>query len=160
MMYDTIPYVPNQAPNDPADESLVGSERSFRWLSDLVPRIAYKPGYRFSVVRLQGDLAKVSLECPALPNANKHSDTFGLTISDVFRLAKLQAPSDALQAFASVICRYELHEAAEFFYLDGATVFMAHRCGDSYGDFSWADFRGLGGKHLRLLCEQLRGREL
>ncbi len=134
------------------------ADRSFGLLTDLAPRLSYKPGYRFSVERVGSDLAQVSLTYAKHPHAVRETDSFGLTISDTFRLGKILAPTDALQAFASVIGRYELHEAAEFFRLDGATVFAPHRCGDAYGDFTWPDFSNLGGKHLRCLCDQLEGK--
>lgn len=133
------------------------ADRGFGLLTDLAPRLSYKPDYRFAVERVGSELVQISLNYPRHPHAVRESDSFGLTISDTFRLAKILAPSDALQAFATVIARYELHEAAEFFRLDGATVFAPHRCGDAYGDFSWTDFSNLGGKHLLCLCNLLKG---
>jgi hypothetical protein len=148
-----------RSPTEPAHAAKqAASDRSFGLLTDLAPRLSYKPGYRFSVERVGSELVQVSLTYPVHPHAVRESDSFGLTISDTFRLAKILAPSDALQAFATVIARYELHEAAEFFRVDGSTVFAPHRCGDAYGDFSWPDFSNLGGKHLQCLCKQLEGK--
>jgi hypothetical protein len=130
--------------------------QNYELLSELVQRISYKPGYQFAVCRVDDDFVKISLTCPALPDAHLGNETVGLTISNVIRLETILVSSDALQAFASVIARYELHEAAEFFQLDGTTVFLPHRCGDKFGDFRWQDFVNLGGKHLRSLNSQLK----
>jgi hypothetical protein len=131
--------------------------QSYEILSNLAQRISYKPGYRFDVCRIDNNLAKISLTYTKLPNAQHLGDEIvGVTISNVIRIEMIMTASDALQAFASVIARYELHEAAEFFKLDGDTVFLPHRCGDMFGDFRWQDFVNLGGKHLRALNNQLK----
>jgi hypothetical protein len=130
--------------------------RGYELLNEIAQRISYKPGYQFAVCLVDDNFVKVSLTCPALPDAHLGNKPVGLTISNVIRLETIMAASDALQAFASIIARYELHEAAEFFQLDGATVFLPHRCGDNFGDFRWQDFVNLGGKHLRSLNSQLK----
>jgi hypothetical protein len=131
-------------------------EKGYLLLNEMVQRLSYKPGYTFSVRRVENDRAMVSLTCPSLPNSREGDNTVGLTINNVIKLATIVTPSDALQAFASVIARFELHEAAEFFQCDGRTVFLPHARGDDFGNFMWPDFINLGGKYLRAVQDFLR----
>jgi len=130
-------------------------EAAYRLLSELLQRVSYKPGYEFALERIKDDAARVSLTCRTLPNSHEPSATTGLTIMNGISLRTIATPADALQAVATVIARFELHESAEWFRCDGRTVYDAHARGDSFGEFVWSDFTGLGGLYLRVLNEAL-----
>lgn len=130
-------------------------EAGYRLLSELMERLSYKPGYEFALERIKSDVVHVSLTCLTLPNSYEPTATTGLTIVNGINLRTIATPADALQAFATVVARFELHEAAEFFKCDGSTVFDAHARGDSFGEFVWSDFTGLGGLYLRALKDAL-----
>ena len=130
-------------------------EAAFSLLAELMERISYKPGYKFELERVKADAVRVSLTCLTLPNSYKPTETTGLTIMNGINLRTIATSADALQAFATVVARFELHEAAEFFKCDNRTVFDAHARGDSFGEFIWSDFTSLGGLYLRVLKDAL-----
>jgi hypothetical protein len=118
-------------------------------------RISYKPGYQFALERVKTDVARVSLTYLTLPNSYEPTAQTGLTIMNGINLRTIATTADALQAFATVVARFELHETAEFFKCDGRTVFDAHVRGDSFGEFLWSDFTNLGGLYLKALKDAL-----
>lgn len=130
-------------------------DAAYSLLIELMERISYKPGYQFALKRVKTDVACVSLTCPTLPNSYEPTATIGLTIMNGINLRTIATPADALQAFAAVVARFELHETAEFFKCDGRTIFDAHARGDSFGEFLWSDFTSLGGLYLRALKDAL-----
>jgi len=130
-------------------------EAAYRLLTDLLERISYKPGYEFALERVKTDAVHVSLTCLSLPNSYEPAETTGLTIINGINLRTIATPADALQAFATVVARFELHEAAEWFKCDGRSVFDPHARGDSFGEFLWSDFTSLGGLYLRALKDAL-----
>ncbi|MGH3217233.1 MAG: hypothetical protein ACRDPY_00645 [Streptosporangiaceae bacterium] len=130
-------------------------EAAYSLLVELMDRISYKPGYEFALERVKGDVARVSLTCNTLPNSYEPTATIGLTIMNGINLRTIATAADALQAFAAVVARFELHETAEFFKCDGRTIFDAHARGDSFGEFLWSDFASLGGLYLRALKDAL-----
>lgn len=133
-------------------------DAAYRLLGELVGRLSYKPGYEFGLERVKDDVARVSVTCLALPNSYEPTTTTGLTIMNGINLRTIATLSDALQAFAMVIARFELHESAEWFKCDGRTIYDAHARGDSFGEFLWSDFTGLGGLYLRALKDALTER--
>ncbi|HEX3961604.1 MAG TPA: hypothetical protein VHZ03_34095 [Trebonia sp.] len=130
-------------------------DAAYSLLAELMERISYKPGYEFALERLKTDAARVSLTCLTLPNSYDPAATTGLTIMNGINLRTIATSADALQAFATVVARYELHETAEWFKCDRRTVFDAHARGDSFGEFLWSDFTSLGGLYLRALKDAL-----
>ena len=130
-------------------------DAAYSLLAELTERISYKPGYEFALERVKTDVARVSLTCPTLPNSYEPTATTGLTIINGINLRTIATTADALQAFAAVVARYELHETAEWFKCDRRTIFDAHARGDSFGDFIWSDFTSLGGLYLRALKDAL-----
>jgi len=131
------------------------TDGAYRLLAELLERMTYKPGYEFALERVNADRAHVSLTCLSLPNTYQPEVTTGLTIVHGISLRTIAAPADALRAFAMVVARFELHEAAEFFKFDGRSLFDAHARGDSFGEFLWSDFTNLGGLYLRVLNDAL-----
>jgi hypothetical protein len=130
-------------------------DAAYSLLAVVMERISYKPGYAFALERIKTDAARVSLTCLTLPDSYDPTATTALTIMNGINLRTIATSADALQAFATVIARYELHEAAEWFKCDGRTVFDAHARGDSFGEFVWPDFTSLGGLYLRALKDAL-----
>ena len=103
---------------------------------------------------LDEQTALLSLSCKTLPNSVKPNEVAGLTINNTILLSEIATPSHALQAFAKVVADLELHEAAEFFQLDGERIFLPHGWDDGtseIGGFVWSDFTNLSGKFLRAL---------
>jgi hypothetical protein len=133
-------------------------EAAYGLLAELMDRISYKPGYEFALERVKSDAARVSLTCLVLPNSHEPTATTGLTIMNGVNLKTIATPADALQAFATVVARFELHESAEWFKCDGRTIYDPHARGDSFGEFLWSDFTGLGGLYLRALKDALAQR--
>ena len=128
----------------------------FAMLSDLMARLSYKPGYEFKLRRETDDRVTLSLSCLELPDAESGEKSVGLTISNTVPLSTIGSPLDAMHAFAAVVARFELHEAAEFFKLDAQTLFLPHgwaedTSGMMHGNFNWLDFMNLGGRYLRAL---------
>ena len=130
-------------------------DAAYSLLAELMERISYKPGYEFALDRVKADVARVSLTCNTLPNSYEPAATVGLTIMNGVSLRTIATSADALQAFAAVVARFELHEAAEWFKCDWRTIFDAHARGDSFGEFLWPDFTSLGGLYLRALRDAL-----
>jgi hypothetical protein len=130
-------------------------DAAFSLLAELMERISYKPGYEFALERVKTEVARVSLTCSTLPNSYEPTASIGLTIMNGINLRAIATPVDALQAFAAVVARFELHETSEFFKCDGRTIFDAHARGDSFGEFLWSDFTSLGGLYLRALKDAL-----
>lgn len=131
-------------------------DENYRLLEELLERLSYKPDYTFALKRLDSDVVTVSLTSMSLPNSYEGDRIVGLTMYNTINLKRIETPADALQAFATVIARFELHEAAEQFKCDGRSVFLPHARGDSFGDFTWADFTNLGGLYLRAVKNFLR----
>lgn len=129
-------------------------DENYHYLESLLGRITYKPGFNFLLRRIDEQAALLSLQCKTLPNAVKPGEVSGLTINNTILLADIVTPSHALQAFAKVVADLELHEAAEFFQLDGERIFLPHGWDDGtdeIGGFAWSDFINLSGKFLRAL---------
>lgn len=129
-------------------------DENYYYLESLLDRLTYKPGFNFLLRRIDEQTALLSLQCKTLPNAVKSGGVAGLTINNTISLAEIVSPSHALQAFAKVVADLELHEAAEFFQLDGERIFLPHGWDDStdeIGGFMWSDFTVLNGKFLRAL---------
>ena len=132
-------------------------EEKILLLSELAKRLSYKPGHTFLIgqVDREQETVLLSLRCPSLADSGQEHDEVGLTINKTFKLSKITTLSDALQAFAEVISSFELHEAAEWFKLDGRQVFLPHGWGDDFGGLEWTDFTNLNGKFLRALKDCL-----
>lgn len=130
-------------------------DAAYSLLAELMERISYKPGYEFTLERVKTDVARIALTCPTLPNSYEPTAIISLTIMNGINLRTIATPVDALQAFATVVARFELHESSEFFKCDGRSVFDAHARGDSFGEFLWSDFTSLGGLYLRALKDAL-----
>lgn len=126
-------------------------EENFLILSELAKRISYKPGYTFSIRRIDNEKAFISLRCPSLPNSQEKGEEAGLTINNTVKLSAIITSSDALHAFANLVASFELHEAAEWFKLDDHQVFLPHGWGDEFGGFKWEDFMNINGKFLNAL---------
>ena len=124
-------------------------------LLSLARRLSYKPGHRFGVTERSSERALVWLGCEQLPNAEAGGRPLGIRVYHEVLLQEVLRPSDALTAFTAVVAKFELHEAAEFLRIDGATVFLPHRAGAERGDITWSDFTGLSGRWLRALDEGL-----
>ena len=134
-------------------------DAAYSLLTELMERISYKPGYEFVLERIKDDSARVSLTCNTLPNSYDSTAVIGLAIMNGINLRTIATPVDALQAFAAVVARFELHESAEWFKCDERAIFDAHARGDSFGEFLWADFTSLGGLYLRALKDALNRKE-
>ena len=131
------------------------TEEKILMLTNLADRLSYKPGYSFLIRQIDQETVLLSLRCPSLPDSRQENDEVGVTINNTVNLSKITTLSDALQAFAEVIVSWELHEAAEWFKIDGRQVFLPHGWGDDFGGFSWTDFKNLNGKYLTVLKDFL-----
>jgi len=126
-------------------------------LRALAGRLSYKPGHVFGAEPCDAGHAMVSLGCRFLPDADGTQAAVGITVFERVELRTVETHADAMCAFARVVAKFELHESAEFFRVDGRSVFLPHRPGAERGGFSWEQFVGLGGQHLRALEERLAG---
>jgi hypothetical protein len=126
-------------------------EENFILLGEIAKRLSYKPGYTFSIRRIDDEKALISLRCPSLPHSVEEGEEVGLTINNTVKLSAIVTPSDALHAFTNLVASLELHEAAEWFKIDDRQVFLAHGWGDDFGGFKWEDFMNLNGKYLSAL---------
>lgn len=118
-------------------------------LTQLAARLRYKPAHRFVVIPLDTHHARIGLGCTSLPDACGQEEAVSITVYEQVRLVTIQTNADALLVFARLVASYEVHEAAEFFQLDGQSVFLPHRAGAEHGGFNWDDFQRLSGVHLR-----------
>lgn len=126
-------------------------------LSSLASRLGYKPGHVFGVKAADAEHAMISLGSRSLPDAAQVHPAVAITVFERVALKTIETPADALRAFALLVAKFELHEAAEFFRVDGRSVFLPHRAGAERGEFGWEQFTGLAGVHLRALAEHLAG---
>lgn len=117
-------------------------------LKAMAARLRYKLGCRFGVDTASGDRALIWLGAPSLPDVDG-AGRIGLRIYHAVQPAAVHTAADALQAFAVLVSKFELHEAAEFLSVDGRQVFLPHRAGAEHGGFEWPDFQALSGRWMQ-----------
>lgn len=130
------------------------AQKGIELLQALASRLSYKPGCHFGVDAPSPNRALLWLAAPSLSDARR-AGSFGLRIFHDVQPATIHTTADALQAFAVLVSRFELHEAAEFFCVDSRQVFMPHRAGAEHGTFVWCDFESTSGRWIRAMAEWL-----